>query len=246
MKNLDEVDEEEIFKFEAMAEEWWDPEGKFKPLHMLHPCRLAYVVSQIKAQFHCGTAKPRPFEGLRILDIGCGGGLLSEPMARLGASVVGVDPVGKNIKVAELHAKQVGLNIDYRVTTAEELAQNKEIFDVILNMEVIEHVPNPEKYIKTCSELLSPGGLMTCSTINRNSKSYLWAIIGAEYVMRWLPKHTHEWNKFITPEELSLIINDSGLKVVDIKGFVFNFFRWDWKLSSKDFSVNYVTTSVKT
>ena len=245
MKNLDEVDEEEIFKFEAMAEEWWDPEGKFKPLHMLHPCRLGYVVSQIKAQFHCETEKPRPFEGLRILDIGCGGGLLSEPMARLGASVVGVDPVGKNIKVAQLHAKQVGLNIDYRVTTAEELAQNRETFDVILNMEVIEHVPNPKKYIKTCSELLSSGGLMTCSTINRNSKSYLWAIIGAEYVMRWLPKHTHEWNKFITPEELSVIINDSELKVVDIKGFVFNFFRWDWKLSSKDFSVNYVTTSVK-
>ena len=245
MKNPDEVDKEEILKFEAMAEEWWNPEGKFKPLHMLHPCRLGYIVSQIKAQFQYETTNSRPFERLRILDIGCGGGLLSEPMARLGASVVGVDPVSRNIKVAQLHAKQVGLNIDYRVTTAEELVENKEKFDVILNMEVIEHVPNPEKYIKTCSELLSSGGLMTCSTINRNSKSYLWAIIGAEYVMRWLPKHTHEWNKFITPEELSLIIKNSGLKLVDTKGFVFNFFRWDWKLSSKDFSVNYVTTSVK-
>ncbi|MAI97296.1 MAG: bifunctional 3-demethylubiquinol 3-O-methyltransferase/2-polyprenyl-6-hydroxyphenol methylase [Rhodobacteraceae bacterium] len=245
MKNPDEVDQEEISKFEAMAQEWWDPEGKFKPLHMLHPCRLGYIVSQIKAQFQFETKKLNPFEGLRILDIGCGGGLLSEPMARLGASVVGVDPVDKNIRVAELHAKQVGLNIDYRVSTAEELLKNNEIFDVILNMEVIEHVPSPEKYVNTCSELLRSGGLMTCSTINRNPKSYLWAIIGAEYVMRWLPKHTHEWKKFITPKELSLILENNRLKLVDTKGFVFNFIQWDWKLSAKDFSVNYVTTTVK-
>ena len=165
-------------------------------------------------------------------------------MARLGAEVLGIDASEKNIKVAKLHAKKNGLNVKYLCASPETLNM-KEKFDVILNMEVIEHVPNPKKYIKTCSELLSSGGLMTCSTINRNSKSYLWAIIGAEYIMRWLPKHTHEWNKFITPEELSLVIKNSGLKLVDTKGFVFNFFRWDWKLSSKDFSVNYVTTSVK-
>ena len=245
MKNPDEVDKEEILKFAAMAEEWWDPEGKFKPLHMLNPCRLGYIVNQIKGNFQFDKDKINPFQGLRILDIGCGGGLLSEPMSRLGASVVGVDPVEKNISVAKLHAKQVGLKIDYRVSTAEDLLEQNELFDVILNMEVIEHVPKPEQYLKTCSELLKPGGLMACSTINRNSKSYLWAIIGAEYVMRWLPKNTHEWKKFIKPEELSLLLAMNNLELVDTKGFVFSFFQWDWELSTSDFSVNYVTTSVK-
>ena len=245
MKNPDEVDKEEILKFAAMAEEWWDPEGKFKPLHMLNPCRLGYIVNQIKGNFQFDKDKINPFQGLRILDIGCGGGLLSEPMSRLGASVVGGDPVEKNISVAKLHAKQVGLKIDYRVSTAEDLLEQNELFDVILNMEVIEHVPKPEQYLKTCSELLKPGGLMACSTINRNSKSYLWAIIGAEYVMRWLPKNTHEWKKFIKPEELSLLLAMNNLELVDTKGFVFSFFQWDWELSTSDFSVNYVTTSVK-
>ena len=245
MKNPDEVDKEEILKFAAMAEEWWDPEGKFKPLHMLNPCRLGYIVNQIKGNFQFDKDKINPFQGLRILDIGCGGGLLSEPMSRLGASVVGVDPVAKNISVAKLHAKQVGLKIDYRVSTAEDLLEKNELFDVILNMEVIEHVPKPEQYLKTCSELLKPGGLMACSTINRNSKSYLWAIIGAEYVMRWLPKNTHEWKKFLKPEELALLLAINNLELVDTKGFVFSFFQWDWELSNSDFSVNYVTTSVK-
>ena len=245
MKNPDEVDKEEILKFESMAEEWWNPEGKFKPLHMLNPCRLGYITDQIKVHFNCKLDKMHPFKGLRILDIGCGGGLLSEPMARLGATVVGVDPVGKNIRVAEIHAKQMGLVIDYRISTAEDLLKRKEAFDVVLNMEVIEHVPQPDRYLKTCSELLKPGGIMVCSTINRNSKSYLWAIIGAEYVMRWLPKHTHEWHKFVTPEELGFYLEKNNLKLIDTKGFEFSFFQWDWKISSKDFSVNYVTTSVK-
>tara|TARA_B100001996_G_C18670035_1_gene596349 strand:+ start:615 stop:1355 length:741 start_codon:yes stop_codon:yes gene_type:complete len=245
MKNLDEVDKEELLKFESMAEEWWNPEGKFKPLHMLNPCRLGYITNQIKTHFQCKLDKLYPFRGLRILDIGCGGGLLSEPMARLGATVVGVDPVSKNIKVAEIHSKQIGLDIDYRISTAEDLLKKNERFDVILNMEVVEHVPHPQRYLKTCSELLKSGGLMTCSTINRNSKSYLWAIIGAEYVMRWLPKHTHEWQKFITPEELGLFLEENNLELIDTKGFVFSFSQWDWKISSKDFSVNYVTTSVK-
>jgi len=245
MKNPDQVDKEEILKFESMASEWWDPEGKFKPLHMLNPCRLEYITSQIKGQFQCNTKIFNPFIGIRILDIGCGGGLLSEPMSRLGASVVGVDPATKNIDVAKLHARQKGLDIDYRISTAEDLLAKNELFDVILNMEVIEHVPQPEKYLKTCSELLNPGGLMICSTINRNSKSYLWAIVGAEYIMKWLPKHTHEWKKFITPEELGFLLSKSCLKLIDTKGFVFNFFQWNWKLSPIDFSVNYVTTSVK-
>ena len=178
MKNPDEVDKEEILKFEAMAEEWWNPEGKFKPLHMLHPCRLGYIVSQIKAQFHCENSMSRPFEGLRILDIGCGGGLLSEPMARLGASVVGVDPVSKNIKVAKLHAKQVGLNIDYRITTAEELVENNEMFDVILNMEIVEHVEDVDFFIKESSKFLKKSGVMFIATLNKTLKSYLFAIVG--------------------------------------------------------------------
>ena len=196
------VDPSEIAKFEAMAAEWWDPNGKFKPLHMLNPCRLDYITSQIAAEFDRDLKAPDAFKGLRILDIGCGGGLLSEPMARLGADVVGADAAERNIPVAQIHAQEQGLEIDYRHTTAEALAADGETFDAILNMEVIEHVADPAAYLGACHSLLKPGGLMTCSTINRNPKSFAVAIIGAEYVMRWLPKGTHEWSKFITPDEL--------------------------------------------
>ena len=243
-KNL-EVDKDEISKFEAMASEWWDPNGKFKPLHMLNPCRLEYITNQIKAHFNCDDDDFEPFKGIKVLDIGCGGGLLTEPIARLGASVVGVDPAEKNIKVAQLHLRKSNLDIDYRVSTAEKLLAKKEFFDVILNMEVVEHVPDPLNYLRTCSKLLKNNGLMTCSTINRNYKSYLWAIIGAEYIMKWLPKKTHEWNKFIKPEELSSFIEKTGLKVIDKSGFVFNFVKWDWNLSREDLSVNYVISSIK-
>ena len=245
MKKNIEVDKDEILKFEAMASEWWDPYGKFKPLHMLNPCRLEYITSQIKTHFNCDYKDLEPFKGLRILDIGCGGGLLTEPMARLGASVVGVDPVEKNIKVAKLHSEKSGLEINYMASTAENLLSKKELFDVILNMEVIEHVPNPQSYLHTCSKLLKKNGLMTCSTINRNYKSYLFTIIGAEYVMKWLPKKTHEWSKFIKPDELFDLTEKSNLKVLDKRGFVFNFLKWDWSLSSQDLSVNYVLTSTK-
>lgn len=239
------IDPSEIAKFEAMAAEWWDLDGKFKPLHMMNPCRLDYITTQIAAEFGRDLKSDLPFKGLRILDIGCGGGLLCEPMARLGATVVGVDAAAKNIPVAQIHAELSELKIDYRHDTAENLAAAGEQFDAILNMEVVEHVSDPQAYMNACAALLKPGGLMTCSTINRNPKSYVVAIIGAEYVMRWLPKGTHEWDKFITPEELYDLIERAGLKPVDRKGFVFNPLAWSWSISDSDLSVNYVTTSIK-
>ena len=239
------VDPAEVAKFEAMAAEWWDPNGKFKPLHMLNPCRLDYIVGQIAAEFGRDPAAERPFAGLRLLDIGCGGGLLSEPMARLGAEVVGADAAARNIPVARIHAEQSGLDIDYRHTTAEDMAAAGERFDVVLNMEVVEHVADPLAYLTACHDLLKPGGLMVCSTLNRNPKSYLMAIIGAEHVMRWLPRGTHEWKKFITPDELYDLLRRAGLEPVDRKGMVFNPLSWSWSLSERDLSVNYATTSIR-
>lgn len=239
------IDPAEIAKFEAMAAEWWDPHGKFKPLHMLNPCRLDYITSQIAAEFGRDLGADAPFAGLRILDIGCGGGLLSEPMARLGAEVVGADAAERNIPVARLHAEQSGLQIDYRHTTAEDMAAAGERFDVVLNMEVVEHVADPQAYLTACHDLLKPGGLMICSTLNRNPKSFVMAIIGAEYVMRWLPKGTHEWSKFITPDELYDLLRKAGLDPVDRKGMVFNPLGWSWSLSERDLGVNYVTASIR-
>jgi 2-polyprenyl-6-hydroxyphenyl methylase/3-demethylubiquinone-9 3-methyltransferase len=235
----------EIAKFEAMAAEWWDPKGKFRPLHMLNPCRLDYIIAQIAAEFGRDRRAARPFDGLRLLDIGCGGGLLCEPMARLGAEVVGADAAERNIPVAELHAEQSGLDIDYRHTTAEALVEAGEAFDVVLNMEVVEHVADPPAYITACARLLKPGGLMITSTINRNPKSFVMAIVGAEYVMRWLPKGTHDWRSFVTPDELYTMLRDAGLDPVDRKGFVFNPLSWSWSLSARDLSVNYVTAATK-
>ena len=244
MTRTNTIDPEEVAKFEAMATEWWDTDGKFKPLHMLNPTRLDYIVEQISAEFGRDLTTNRPFEGLKILDIGCGGGLLSEPMARLGATVVGADAAEKNIPVAQIHAQQSGLEIDYRHTSAEEILKNSEKFDVVLNMEVVEHVSDPLAFLTACRQLLKLNGLMLCSTINRNPKSYLMAIIGAEHVMRWLPKGTHDWNKFITPDELFDLIKNVGLTPVDQKGFVFNPLKWSWSISDKDLSVNYVTASI--
>lgn len=239
------VDPAEVAKFEAMAAEWWDLEGKFKPLHMLNPTRLDYITRQIAAEFGRDLTADQPFAGLRILDIGCGGGLLCEPMARLGATVVGADAAARNIPVAQVHAEQSGLTIDYRHTTAEAMAENGKQFDVVLNMEVVEHVADPLAYLTACHDLLKSGGLHICSTLNRNPKSFAMAIVGAEWVMRWLPKGTHEWSKFITPDELFGLLRQAGLKPVDRKGFQFNPLAWTWRISDRDLSVNYVTASLR-
>ena len=239
------VDPAEIAKFEAMAAEWWNPHGKFKPLHMLNPCRLDYITQQIVAEFDRDLKVPHSLDGLRLLDIGCGGGLLSEPMARLGAQVVGADAAESNLPVARTHAEQSGLEIDYRHTTAEAMAAAGEQFDVVLNMEVVEHVADPLSYLAATQQLLKPGGLQICSTINRNLKSFAMAIFGAEVVMRWLPRGTHEWGKFIAPDELFDLLRQAGLEPVDRKGLVFNPILWNWSISDRDLSVNYVTTSVK-
>lgn len=241
----DTVDSAEVAKFEAMAADWWDPTGKFRPLHLMNPVRLDYITRQIAAEHGRDLTSPQPFKGLRILDIGCGGGLLSEPMARLGATIVGADAAERNIPVAQLHAEQSGLDIDYRHTTAEALVADGEQFDALLNMEVVEHVADPLAYLTACKDLLKPGAIMCCSTLNRNPKSFALAIVGAEYVLRWLPKGTHDWRKFITPDELFKLLTEAGLEPVDKKGFVFNPIAQSWSISDRDLSVNYVTASIR-
>ena len=246
MKTVSSINVEEVKKFEQLANEWWNTEGKFKPLHMLNPCRLEFITDHLSMHFKKDlTIDKKPLKGLKILDIGCGGGLLCEPMARLGAEVLGIDVVEKNIKVASLHAKKMKLDIEYRHISAEDLLRKKPKFDVILNMEVIEHVESPAFFIEICSNLLKTRGLIFCSTINKNFKSYLFAILGAEYIMQWLPKGTHDWNKFIKPSELSKLFFDSGLRVKDTKGFVFNPLAWSWELSKRDFTVNYSICATK-
>lgn len=239
------IDPAEVAKFQAMAAEWWDPQGKFKPLHMLNPTRLDYVTAQIAGQFGRDRDAALPFEGLSILDIGCGGGLMAEPMARLGATVTGADAAAGNIAVASLHAKEQGLAIDYLATTSEALAAEGHRYDVVMALEIVEHVADPAQFIATCRDLVKPGGLLIQSTLNRNPKSFLMGIIGAEWVMRWLPKGTHDWRRFITPDELAAMTEAAGLDVVDRCGMVFNPLGWSWSLSHRDLSVNYAMTAVR-
>ncbi|MEM1429771.1 MAG: bifunctional 2-polyprenyl-6-hydroxyphenol methylase/3-demethylubiquinol 3-O-methyltransferase UbiG [Pseudomonadota bacterium] len=239
------VDASEVAKFDAMAAEWWDTEGKFKPLHQMNPLRLDYITRQIEAEFDRDLAAPARFDGLAVIDIGCGGGLLSEPMARLGADVTGIDAAGDTIPVARHHAERAGLRIDYRQTSAEQMLAEGARFDVVLAMEVIEHVADPAAFLRTCAGVLKPGGLMICSTLNRTNKAYLLAILGAERVMRWLPPGTHDWRKFLTPDEVETMLTGASLTPVDRKGMVFDPIAWSWSLSDRDLDVNYVLTAVK-
>ena len=238
------VDKDEIARFSAMAAEWWDPKGKFAPLHKFNPTRLAFVRKRVVDHFGLDSAKTAPFGGLALLDIGCGGGLLSEPMTRLGASVIGADAGEANIKTASVHAAEQGLDIDSRVTTAEDLAASGAQFDVILNMEVIEHVADRDEFLVSCAQLLKPGGILFCATLNRSLKAFGLAIVGAEYILRWLPRGTHDWNKFITPAELFKSIERTGLEVTEETGVTYNPLSDRWSLST-DMGVNYMMVATK-
>ena len=231
------INKKEIDKFSKIAEDWWNPEGKFKPLHQFNPERIKYIKDNTVKHFNL-TNKDKPFKNLNILDIGCGGGLLSEPMSRLGGNVTGIDASEKNIISAKIHAKQNNLNISYFCNSPENFKSNKK-FDLVLNMEIVEHVEDVNFFIKKSSELLKKNGLMFVATLNRTLKSYILAIIGAEYILRWLPIGTHEWNKFLTPEELTNFGRENSLLVEKINGMVFNPLSNRWKVS-QDCSVNYI------
>lgn len=234
---------DEAAHFGKLAADWWDPNGSSAMLHKLNPPRLRHLRATIDAHWGCDPQALRPLTGRHAADVGCGAGLLTEPLARLGARVTGVDAAPENIAAARLHAEKQGLAIDYRQGGIETLAGER--FDLVTSMEVIEHVADPAAYLAACHALTRPGGLMVCSTLNRNAKSYLMAIIGAEHVMRWLPKGTHEWSKFITPDELYALLRGAGFEPVDRKGMVFNPLGWSWHLSARDLSVNYVTASLR-
>ena len=238
------IDNEEVAKFGAMAEEWWNPNGKFKPIHKFNPVRLTYIRDNAVLHFAKDPGARRPLEGLCVLDIGCGGGLLSEPMARLGADVVGADAAERNIKIAQVHAAQSDLEIDYRATTAEALAEAGEQFDIVLNMEVVEHVWDVPLYMKSCAQLVRPGGLMVVATINRTARAFALAIVGAEHILRWLPVGTHSYDKFLTPEEVTALIERNGMKVTDRTGVVYNPLRDAWR-QSPDMAVNYMLLAEK-
>jgi 2-polyprenyl-6-hydroxyphenyl methylase / 3-demethylubiquinone-9 3-methyltransferase len=238
------IDQAEVERFSAMAAEWWNPQGKFRPLHKFNPVRLAYIRDQVAARFDRDPQAARPFEGLRFLDIGCGGGLLCEPMARLGAEVVGVDPSETNIEVAKLHAAESRVTIDYRASTAEELADAGEKFDVVLNMEVVEHVADVGLFVARCAEMVKPGGIMFVATINRTLKALGLAIVGAEYVLRWLPKGTHQYDKLVRPEELEKALADAGMAIIDRTGVTYNPLADRWQ-QSRDMDVNYMLLAEK-
>ncbi len=236
------INKKEIDKFSKIADEWWDPEGKFKPLHKFNPTRIKYIKENIINNFKLKN-KSKPLSGIKILDIGCGGGLLSEPMSRMGANVTGIDASDKNIKIAKLHSKKNRLKINYLCSSPEKLKIEKK-FDVILNMEIVEHVEDIDFFLKSCSKLLKKNGLMFVATINKTLKSYVFAIVGAEYVLRWLPIGTHEWEKFVKPEDLKKILMKYDLSLNKLEGMNFNIIKDEWSIS-RDLSVNYIAKFIK-
>jgi len=237
------VNKDEIEKFSKLADEWWDINGKFKPLHMFNPIRIEYILDITTTHFKIDKSKKFPLKNLKILDIGCGGGLISEPMTRLGANMTAIDASSKNISIAKMHAKKNNLDITYLNNAPESLDLQKK-FDVILNLEIIEHVENLDLYLKSCSKLLKPNGIMFTATLNRTLTSYIKAIVGAEYILRWLPIGTHDWNKFIKPEELESKITKLNFSIIDLTGLSFNPFFQEWKKST-DSSVNYILVAQK-
>jgi len=238
------VDAAEVDQFSRLAGDWWNPRGPMAALHKFNPVRLAYIRDQAAARFDRDARKLDCLKDLRILDVGCGGGILSEPLARIGASVVGADPSAENIEAASAHARESGVAVDYRATTAEELAAANEKFDIVLAMEVVEHVSDVGLFVNTCAAMVKPGGLMIAATINRTMKSFALAIVGAEYVLRWLPRGTHQWDKFVTPNELEIAFERGGLRVIGEKGVIYNLFADRWQLSS-DTDVNYMLVAEK-
>jgi 2-polyprenyl-6-hydroxyphenyl methylase/3-demethylubiquinone-9 3-methyltransferase len=236
------VDEAELARFAALASEWWDPRGKMAPLHKFNPIRLGYIRNIACKRFGRDPKRLDCLKGLRILDIGCGGGILSEPLARLGADMVGADPAEANVEAARLHAADSGVAVDYRATTAEALAQAGERFDIVLAMEVVEHVADVNLFVELTGAMVKPGGLMVAATLNRTLKSFALAIVGAEYILRWLPRGTHQWDKFVTPNELEIALERAGLKIIDETGVVYNPLADSWRLAA-DMDVNYMVTA---
>ncbi len=239
------MDAAEIERFHKVADSWWDATGKFRPLHQINPVRIRFIRDHLIDRFGLDAGSKVPFDGLKLLDIGCGGGLLSEPMARLGAQVTAIDAGEKNIAAAKLHAEDAGLTIDYRHQLPEDLAKMADQFDVVLNMEVVEHVADLNLFLEAAGQLVRPGGAMVATTLNRTLKSLALAKIGAEYILRWLPAGTHDWRKFVTPGELTDGLRRAGLRVTDVQGMVYNPLADRWRLDAKDFDVNYLVFAVK-
>src|SRR3954449_10996633 len=238
------VDDAEVARFSALASEWWDPRGKMAVLHKFNPVRLGFIKDAACRQFERDAKRLDARSGLRMLDIGCGGGILSEPLARLGAAVVGADPSQTNIAAAKLHADEAGLAVDYRATTAEALADAGERFDIVLAMEVVEHVADLNLFVQSCATMVKPGGIMIAATLNRTLKSFALAIVGAEYILRWLPVGSHRWDKFVTPNELEIAMEQGGLRVFGSQGVIYNILADRWQLSS-DTDVNYMLVAEK-
>ena len=238
------LDQSEVDAFARIAAEWWDPTGKFRPLHQIGPVRLSFIRRHLERHFGLPAEVRRPFAGLSLLDIGCGGGLIAEPLARLGARVTGIDPAERNIAVARLHAEQSGLAIDYRTAAVEQLVDAGAHFDAVLSLEVVEHVPDPASFMGLCASLVRPGGMLVASTINRTVKAWLLAIVGAEYVLRWLPAGTHRWERFVTPDEMARFLATAGLRGIRVEGMVYSPLSDSWSLSA-DTDVNYLVAAAR-